>query len=566
MAPQYIFTLEQVTKTYPGRVLLKDVTLSFYPGAKIGVVGANGTGKSTLLRIMAGEDKEFDGVAKAAAGTRIGYLAQEPRLDDTKTVLGNVQEAVADTRALLARHEEIGKRLETGLEGDAMQEALDEMAAVQEQIEARGAWELDHQLEVAMQALGCPPPDAPVKTLSGGERRRVALCRLLLTRPDLLLLDEPTNHLDADSVAWLEKHLQEYPGTVILITHDRYFLNNVVGWMLELDRGRGIPYQGNYSGFLEAKQQRLGTEERQQAARQKVLARELEWVRTSPSARRAKSKARLENYERLLSEVQAYDGADEGIRFKLPPGPELGNRVLEVKKVRKAFGDRVLFQDLSFELPRGGIVGVVGANGAGKTTLAKMMIGELKPDAGEVRMGESVVVAYVDQIRESLDGEKTVFEEISGGNDHIAYGKRLIPARAYLARFNFRGADQQKKVKDLSGGERNRLQMAKLLRRGANLVLLDEPTNDLDLDTLRTLEEAIEDFAGCMVIITHDRWFLDRVATHILSFEGEGEDGVGRVRWFEGNFQAYQARREEERKALGLGPESAKHKYRKLQA
>jgi len=417
-----------------------------------------------------------------------------------------------------------------------------------------------------MDALRCPPGDTSISVLSGGEKRRVALCRLLLQKPDILLLDEPTNHLDAESVAWLEQHLKEYPGTVILVTHDRYFLDNVVGWMLELDRGRGIPYQGNYSAFLEAKQARLGLEERQQAARQRILARELEWVRTSPSARRAKSKARLENYERLLAEVQQYDVADEGIAFQLPPGPPLGNRVLEVRNLRKGFGSRLLIDALSFELPRGGIVGIVGANGAGKTTLARVMMGQEKPDAGEVRLGESAVVAYVDQTRETLDGAKTVFQEVSGGSDFIAYGKRQIPARAYLARFNFRGPEQQKLVKDLSGGERNRIQMAKLLRQGANLVLLDEPTNDLDLDTLRVLEEAIQGFAGCMVVITHDRWFLDRVATHILAFEGEGPDGRPVVRWFEGNYQAWQARREEERKASGLGPESAKGKYRKLKA
>ena len=567
MAPQYIFTLERLTKTFSGgRTILKELTLAFFPGAKIGVVGANGSGKSTLLRILAGEDAEFDGQARPATGIRIGYLPQEPRLDESKTVLGNPEEAVAETRALLQRHEEIGKRLEGNLDSDAMQKALDDLAVVQEQIEHRGAWELDRHLEVAAHALILPPPEAPVKPLSGGERRRVALCRLLLQQPDLLLLDEPTNHLDAESVAWLEQHLKEYPGTVILVTHDRYFLDNVVGWMLELDRGRGIPYQGNYSAFLEAKQARLGLEERQQAARQRILARELEWGRTSPSARRAKSKARLENYERLLAEVQQYDVADEGIAFQLPPGPPLGNRVLEVRNLRKGFGSRLLIDALSFELPRGGIVGIVGANGAGKTTLARVMMGQEKPDAGEVRLGESAVVAYVDQTRETLDGAKTVFQEGSGGSDFIAYGKRQIPARAYLARFNFRGPEQQKLVKDLSGGERNRIQMAKLLRQGANLVLLDEPTNDLDLDTLRVLEEAIQGFAGCMVVITHDRWFLDRVATHILAFEGEGPDGRPVVRWFEGNYQAWQARREEERKASGLGPESAKGKYRKLQA
>ena len=568
MAPQYVFSLERLTKTFSGgRTILQDVTLAFFPGAKIGVVGGNGSGKSTLLRILAGEDREFDGEARPAAGIRIGYLPQEPRLDETKTVLGNLEEGVSEARALLRRHEEIGKRLEGPLDADAMQKALDEMSAVQEQIEQRGAWELDRHLEVAAHALNLPPPDAPVKPLSGGERRRVALCRLLLQKPDLLLLDEPTNHLDAESVAWLEQHLKEYAGTVIVVTHDRYFLDHVVGWMLEIDRTRGIPYEGNYSAFLEAKRARLGVEERGHAARLKVLERELEWVRTSPSARRAKSKARLENYDRLLAEVQSYDGADEGVAFRLPPGPPLGNRVLEVRDLRKGYAGRVLIDGLSFELPRGGIVGILGPNGAGKTTLARMMMGQEKPDGGEVRLGESAVVAYVDQTRETLNGAKTVFEEVSGGSDFISYGKRQISSRAYLARFNFRGPEQQKLVRDLSGGERNRLQMAKLLRRGANLVLLDEPTNDLDLDTLRVLEEAVQDFAGCMVVITHDRWFLDRVATHILAFEGEaGEAGKPIVRWFEGNYQAYHVRREEERKAAGLGPDSAKGKYRKLQA
>ncbi|MBI4230213.1 MAG: energy-dependent translational throttle protein EttA [Planctomycetes bacterium] len=569
MAGEYICSLERITKTYPGRTILQEITLSFFHGAKIGVVGANGTGKSTLLRIIAGEDKEFDGVCRRAERVSIGYLPQEPRLDPAQDVRGNLEEGVAATRALLARHEAIGKKLEGALDDDAMQKALDDLSAVQEKIEACGGWELEHQIEVAAHALGVPPLDAPVGPLSGGERRRVALCRLLLRRPDLLLLDEPTNHLDAESVAWMERHLQAYTGTVILVTHDRYFLDHVVGWMLELDRGRALPYEGNYSAFLEAKQKRLDTEERQQAARRKILARELEWVRTSPSARRAKSKARMDQYDRLLAQVQGYDGADEGIEFRLPPGPPMGNRVLEAKEVRKGYGGRLLIDGLTFELPRGGIVGILGPNGAGKTTLARMMMGIEKPDGGEIRLGESVVPAYVDQERESLDGEKSVFDEVSGGNDFIAYGKRMIPARGYLARFNFQGSDQQKKVAALSGGERNRLQIAKLLRRGANLVLLDEPTNDLDLDTLRTLEEAITGFAGCMVVITHDRWFLDRIATHILAFEGPGPDGKPRVRWFEGDYQAYEARcREEEgeRKAAGSGPAQGKGKHRKFEA
>ncbi len=565
MAPAYIFSLERMTKTFSGgRTILKDVSLSFYPGAKIGVVGANGSGKTTLLKIIAGEDKDYDGEARPAAGIRIGYLPQEPRLDESKSVLGNLEEAVKDTKALLARHEELGKLLEGPLDADAMQKALDELASVQERIESAGGWELDRTLEVAAHALGLPPMDAPVKPLSGGEKRRVALCRLLLQKPDLLLLDEPTNHLDAESISWLEKHLQEYAGTVILITHDRYFLDNVVSWMLEIDRTRGIPYEGNYSAFLQAKAVRKETEERHQDARRKVLSRELEWTRQAPAARTVKSKARMANYETLLAEVQSYNAADDGIQFQLPPGPKLGNRVLDVKDLKKSYGKRELFGGLTFDLPRGGIVGIIGPNGAGKTTLARILLGQETADSGEVKRGESVVVAYVDQTRDSLSADKTVYEEVSGGSDFITYGKNLMPVRGYLARFNFRGGDQQKMVKDLSGGERNRLQMAKLLRKGANLVLLDEPTNDLDLDTLRVLEEGIQGFVGCMVVITHDRWFLDRIATHILAFEGE-VDGKPVVKWFEGNYQDYRTWREAQRAAAGKSPESGKGKYRKLQ-
>ena len=515
----------------PSRIILDGIWLSFYPGAKIGVLGANGAGKSSLLRIMAGVDHDFQGEAWAAAGTRVGYLPQEPQLDPTKDVKGNVEEAVRDTRALLHRFEEISTRFAEPMSDDAMQKLLDEQAAVQERIDAVNAWELDRTVEIAMDALRLPPADADVTTLSGGERRRVALCRVLLEQPDLLLLDEPTNHLDAESVAWLERHLAEFPGTVVAITHDRYFLDNVAKWILELDRGRGIPWEGNYSSWLEQKRTRLAQEEKQVSARQRTLERELEWVRLAPRARQAKSKARITRYEDLVAE-------DTGERvlqneIVIPPPPRLGNDVVIATALKKAFGDKLLFENLSFSLPRGGIVGVIGANGAGKTTLFRMIAGQEQPDAGTLTVGDTVRIAYVDQARE-LDDDNTVYQEVSEGRDTIEVGKREMNARAYLASFNFRGPDQQKKVRDLSGGERNRLHLAKLLKAGGNLLLLDEPTNDLDVDTLRALEEALVGYAGCAVVITHERWFLDRVATHMLAFEGDSE-----VVWHEGSYREY---------------------------
>ena len=515
----------------PSRIILDGIWLSFYPGAKIGVLGANGAGKSSLLRIMAGVDHDFQGEAWAAAGTRVGYLPQEPQLDPTKDVKGNVEEAVRDTRALLHRFEEISTRFAEPMSDDAMQKLLDEQAAVQERIDAVNAWELDRTVEIAMDALRLPPADADVTTLSGGERRRVALCRVLLEQPDLLLLDEPTNHLDAESVAWLERHLAEFPGTVVAITHDRYFLDNVAKWILELDRGRGIPWEGNYSSWLEQKRTRLAQEEKQVSARQRTLERELEWVRLAPRARQAKSKARITRYEDLVAE-------DTGERvlqneIVIPPPPRLGNDVVIATALKKAFGDKLLFENLSFSLPRGGIVGVIGPNGAGKTTLFRMIAGQEQPDAGTLTVGDTVRIAYVDQARE-LDDDNTVYQEVSEGRDTIEVGKREMNARAYLASFNFRGPDQQKKVRDLSGGERNRLHLAKLLKAGGNLLLLDEPTNDLDVDTLRALEEALVGYAGCAVVITHDRWFLDRVATHMLAFEGDSE-----VVWHEGSYREY---------------------------
>ncbi len=554
---QYIFTLEKVSRAFAGKAVLKEISLSFYPGAKIGVIGANGSGKSTLLKIIAGADKDFTGDARPASGIRIGHVPQEPTLDSTRTVRENVEDGVSVTKALLGRYDAVSARLSENLSTEEMEKALDEQARLQEEIEKQNAWELDRHLAMAMQALGCPPPDSAVAHLSGGEMRRVALCRTLLSRPDLLLLDEPTNHLDADAVAWLEQHLKEYPGTVIVATHDRYFLENVAEWMLELDHGRATPYKGNYAAYLEQKQQRLALEQKQADAREKTLERELAWIRANPAARTAKSKARISNYHKLLADqTEERTGPAE---FRLPPCPPLGNRVLETKNVRKGFGDRVLITDLSFSIPPGAIVGIIGENGVGKTTLAKMMVGVEKPDAGEMRLGEKTIVAYVDQTRESLDPQKTVFEEVCDGKEQIPFGKRFIPGRGYLAQFNFRGPDQQKRVGDLSGGERNRVQLAKLLRKGANLILLDEPTNDLDLDTLRSLEEAFQSFAGSLVIITHDRWFLDRIATHIIAFEGAGQ-----VRWFEGNYGAYEEFRERERKEKGIGPDSAKGRYRKF--
>ena len=559
MPPPFIFTMRQVRKITPqGKEILKGISLAFYAGAKIGVLGPNGAGKSTLLRIMAGVEHDFAGDALPAEGIRIGHLPQEPVLDPAKNVLQHVEEAVAETRALLTRFEELSMRLGEPLPDAEMEKVLAEQARVQDAIDAAGAWELDRRLEVAMDALRLPPGEADVATLSGGERRRVALCQVLLRQPDLLLLDEPTNHLDAESVAWLERHLQEYPGTVVAITHDRYFLDNVAGWILELDRGFGIPWEGNYSSWLEQKERRLAQEEKEASARRRALARELEWVRMAPRARQAKGKARLARYEELLAQDQAAEGREGAVRISIPPGPRLGNLVIEAKGVRKGYGDRLLMDDVGFILPRGGIVGVIGPNGAGKTTLFRMIVGEEKPDAGTLRIGETVVLAYVDQSRETLVGEHTVWEELSdGGRPLIMVGKREVNSRAYAAAFNFTGPDQQKKVKDLSGGERNRLHLAKLLRSGGNLLLLDEPTNDLDVDTLRALEDALVDFAGCAVIISHDRWFLDRIATHILAFEGES-----RVVWFEGNYQDYEADR---RRRLGAEAERPHRiKYRRL--
>jgi sulfate-transporting ATPase len=546
MAPQFIFIMKDLRKIVPPkREILKGIWLSFYPGAKIGVLGANGAGKSTLLRIMAGVDQDFLGEAKPADGVRIGYLAQEPRLDSDKDVRGNVEEGVAEIRGLLTRFDEINARLGELLDPDEMEKVLEEQARVQDAIEAAGGWDLDRTVEIAMDALRCPPGEADVATLSGGEVRRVALCRLLLSKPDMLLLDEPTNHLDAESVAWLERFLKDYPGTVVAITHDRYFLDNVAGWILELDRGAGIPWEGNYSSWLDQKKQRLAQEEKQESARQRTLEHELEWVRMSPRARQAKSKARLQAYETLLAEGGAErEGAAEII---IPPGPRLGDVVVQAEHLSKGYGDRLLIDDLTFSLPRGGIVGVIGANGAGKTTLFRMITGQEKPDKGALRVGETVRLAYVDQSRDALDASKNVWEEISGGAEQLMLGSRQMASRAYVASFNFKGSDQQKKVGDLSGGERNRLHMAKLLQAGGNLLLLDEPTNDLDVDTLRALEDALLAFAGCAVVISHDRWFLDRVATHMLAFEGDSH-----AEWFEGNYQDYEAAR---KKRLGAAAE-----------
>jgi ATP-binding cassette ChvD family protein len=543
-------------KVYPpDHHVLRDIWLSFLPGAKIGVLGYNGSGKSTLLRIMAGLDSDILGEAFPAEGITIGYLPQEPVLDPTKTVLGNVEEGVAGIRALLARYDALNARLGEDLAPEEMEAVLEEQGRLQDRIDHLGAWDLDARLEQAMDALRCPPPDADVRTLSGGERRRVALCRLLLQQPDLLLLDEPTNHLDAESVAWLEHHLQQYPGTVVAVTHDRYFLDNVAGWILELDRGTGIPWQGNYSSWLEQKRRRLELEEKAETRRRRTLERELEWIRMAPRARQAKGKARLNAYEELLRQDVAQKL--ETAEIYIPPGPRLGDVVVEARGLRKAYGDKLLFDDLTFTLPRGGLVGVIGPNGAGKTTLFRLITGQEAPDAGTLRLGDTVQVAYVDQTRDALDPDKTVWEEISEGRDEIELGKRRVASRAYVSWFNFKGRDQQKKVGQLSGGERNRVHLAKLLRRGGNLLLLDEPTNDLDVDTLRALEEALLDFAGCAVVISHDRWFLDRIATHILAFEGDS-----RVVWFEGNYQDYEADR---RRRLGAEAEQPHRiRYRKL--
>ncbi len=533
--PQYIYTMANLRKVVPpGREILKGIYLAFFPGAKIGVLGANGAGKSTLLRIMAGVDKDFQGDARPADGIRVGYLAQEPELDAAKDVRGNVEAAVRAQRTLLTEFETLSARFAEPMADAEMNRLLEKQGALQERIEAQGLWELDRKIDIAMDALRLPPGDADVSRLSGGERRRVALCRVLLEQPDLLLLDEPTNHLDAESVAWLERHLREFPGTIVAVTHDRYFLDNVAGWILELDRGAGIPWEGNYSSWLDQKSKRLAAEEKQASARQKTLERELEWVRMAPRARHAKQKARITAYEQLRDQGERQQEGNAEILIPVPA--RLGEEVVVAKDLAKGYGDRLLFENLDFSLPRGGIVGVIGPNGAGKTTLFRMISGRERPDAGELVIGSTVQLAYVDQSREALDPDNTVYQEISGGHDQLEFGKRIVNARAYCAGFNFRGADQQKKVGTLSGGERNRVHLAKLLKSGGNLLLLDEPTNDLDVDTLRALEDALLSFAGCAVVISHDRWFLDRIATHLLAFEGDSE-----AYWFEGNFQEYAA-------------------------
>ena len=547
-AYQYVYVMDRLSKTYPGgKQVLKDIRLSFLPGVKIGIVGVNGAGKSTLLKIMAGLDKEVQGEAWAAEGARVGYLEQEPQLDPTKDVLGNVMDGVGEQKALVERYNELAMNYSD--------ETADEMAALQDQIDAQNLWDLESQVEQAMDALRCPPSDASVENLSGGEKRRVALCKLLLEKPDLLLLDEPTNHLDAETVAWLQHHLADYAGTVVLVTHDRYFLDQITGWILELDRGQGIPYEGNYSDWLEQKQKRLAQEAREDEAKQRTLARELEWIRQSPKARQAKSKARVTAYEDLLA---SQDREDVGrAQITIPSGPRLGGIVLEAENLCKGFGDRLLIDNLSFRLPPGGIVGVIGPNGAGKTTLFKMLTGSEKPDTGDLRVGDTVAMGYVDQSRDNLEDDKTVWEEISGGLDILEFGKREMNSRAYVGAFNFRGGDQQKKVGLLSGGERNRVHLAKMLKSGANLLLLDEPTNDLDVETLRALEEGLENFAGCAVIISHDRWFLDRIATHILAFEGDSH-----VEWFEGNYADYE---EDRKRRLGADAEIPKRiKYKQF--
>jgi ATP-binding cassette ChvD family protein len=551
---QYSYVMKNLSKAYPGgKKVLDGVYLSFFPGAKIGVLGPNGSGKSTLMRILAGQDSDFSGEAWAAEGVKVGYLPQEPALDPTKTVQGNVMEALAETKAVLDRFEAVSTRLGEVEDPDEMMALIEEQAELQEKIEAADAWDLDRTVEIAMDALRCPPGDWSVEKLSGGERRRVALCRLLLEKPDLLLLDEPTNHLDAESVAWLERTLQEYTGTVVLVTHDRYFLDNVTGWILELDRGKGVPYEGNYSSWLEQKQKRLAQEAREEGARQKALASELEWIRASPRARQAKSKARISAYESMLA--QNRDGPVGEAQIVIPTPPRLGDVVVEAEHLKKGFGDRMLINGLDFKLPPGGIVGVIGPNGAGKTTLFRMMTGQEKPDGGVFKVGETVKMGYVDQSRDTLDGKNNVWEEISDGKDIIDLGKRSMPSRAYVSAFNFKGSDQQKKVGSLSGGERNRVHLAKMLKSGSNLLLLDEPTNDLDLETLRALEEALEQFAGCAVVISHDRWFLDRLATHILAFEGNSE-----VVWFEGNYGDYEADRKRRLGAEADQPHRIKYK------
>lgn len=560
MGRQYIYQVEDLTKKHGQRTVLEEVCLAFYPGAKIGVLGPNGAGKSTLLRIMAGQDTEFEGSAALAKGFSVGYLEQEPPLDETKTVFENVQVAVAERQAILDRYNEISMMLGDVTDDDEMQKLCDEMAQLQDTIEAGDLWELDRQVEMSMAVMNLPPPDASVTKLSGGEKRRIALCQLLIRQPDLLLLDEPTNHLDAESVSWLEQHLARYSGTVVAVTHDRYFLDNVAQWILEIDRGKGIPFEGNYTAWLEARQKRMGIEQRQQKAREKTLAKELEWIRMSPKARQAKSKARISAYDKMLAE-QEKSQLDE-LEIQIPSGRHLGDLVIEAKDLNKGFGDKVLMKDLSFRLPAGGIVGVIGPNGAGKTTLFRMLTGQDTPDSGEIRVGDTVDLGYVDQSRDSLDADKTVFQEISGGTETIVMDGRNVNARAYVARFNFKGPDQEKKVGKLSGGERNRVHLAKLLRQGCNVLLLDEPTNDLDVDTLRALEEAIANFAGCVVVTSHDRWFLDRLATHILAFEGDGK-----LTWCEGNFDTYERGL---RERMGLDPEdesaAMKARYKSIHA
>jgi sulfate-transporting ATPase len=553
---QYIYVMKNVSKTFPGgQEILKDITLSFLPGVKIGVLGPNGSGKSTLMKIIAGQDEEFNGEAWAADGVSVGYLEQEPELDADKDVMGNVMEAMGETKALIDKFNELSDKFAEPMDDDEMNSLLAEQGELQGKIDAVNGWDLERILDVAMDALRCPPGDADVSKLSGGEKRRVALCRLLLKKPDILLLDEPTNHLDAESVAWLERHLEDYKGTVIIVTHDRYFLDNVTGWILELDRGQGIPYKGNYSSWLEQKEKRLSHEEGQEDARQRVLKQELEWIRSSPRARQAKSKARVTAYDKLLAEAAEQDlGATQ---IMIPPGPRLGNLVIEAEDLRKGFGDRLLIDGLDFKLPPGGIVGIVGPNGAGKTTLFRMITGEEQVDGGTLRTGETAVLGYVDQSRDTLNESNTVWQEISGGLDELGLGKRSMQSRAYVSQFNFKGADQQKKVGQLSGGERNRVHLANMLKSGANVLLLDEPTNDLDMETLRALEAALLEFAGCILITSHDRWFLDRLATHILAFEGDSQ-----VVWFEGNYDDYVADR---RRRLGAAADQPRRiKYRPL--
>jgi sulfate-transporting ATPase len=558
VAHEFVFTLEDLRKVVgEGRIILDGITLAFLPGAKIGVLGANGSGKSSLLRIMAGLDREFAGEAWHPDDIRIGHLPQEPELDPDKTVQACVEEGLAEVRALLDRFEEVSASFAEPLEDDAMQKLLEEQGRLQDQIDAADAWELDRRLEVAMDALRLPPGEARVETLSGGERRRVALCRLLLRKPDLLLLDEPTNHLDAESVAWLERFLQEYPGTVVAVTHDRYFLDNVAGWILELDRGRGIPFQGNYSSWLEQKRDRLGVEEKQASARRRTLERELDWIRMTPRARQTRSKARVRAVDALRTQQEQQ--LPENVEIQFPPGPRLGDVVVEAEGVAKGYGDRLLIDGLTFSLPPGGIVGVIGGNGAGKTTLFRMIVGEEKPNLGTIRLGETVELAYVDQSRDALDPERSLYEEISGGEDRLRVGRRELPSRAYVSSFGFRGPDQQKKVGVLSGGERNRVHLAKLLRRGGNVLLLDEPTNDLDVDTLRALEESLLSFPGCAVVISHDRWFLDRIATHILAFEGDSH-----VEWFEGNYADYE--KDYKRRKGAEADQPHRIKYRRMDA